>query len=231
MTDDDREWPPPPVVFGGPEREAASPGAHRDRLVEEGNPLPPPFVAPGAHRMAAPAAEPVADPGMALPADAVIHPDDPIIPQERGPDPAVPQELKEEVFPLLEVPDSETKLLEAPDSETKLLEAPDSETELLEEPDGETILLEEPAPEARLQEELHAEVEAPAEPGAAPGDALSTPQAHPVEEVAALLERMAAELRAEGSVRFHLDEESSRLESLLRGMLAGYLARREGDGG
>lgn len=214
MTDDDREWPPPPVVFGGPEREAAKLRSDVDGLVEAGNPLPPPFVAPGAHRAAAPAAEPVGDPGMALPADAVIHPDDPIVPQEPEPDPAVIQELEEQVFPLLEGS-----------------EEPDPETRRPEEPGPETTLEEEPAREAKLHEEVDAEVEAPTEPALAPGDALSTPQADPVEEVAALLERMAGELRDEGSVPLHLNEESSRLEALLRGMLAGYLAGREGEGG
>jgi len=54
----------------------------------------------------------------------------------------------------------------------------------------------------------------------------------PAEEVAALLEGLAEELRRTGAVPFNPEgRESSRLEGLLRGMLSGYLAHLRGGEG
>lgn len=219
MTDDDGQWPPPPVVFGGRDGDGTGVRSGSESAVERDDTLPPPFVAPGLGRPPVPAAGPPADAGMSLPADALILPDDPIRPPdpdaeldgelaaEPAPDPGAVQELEEQVFPLLEEPEGE------PEQEP----GHRAEGDPWEEP------FEDGTPEAAFP--------VPADPTAPSQDHSQDSRQDPAEEVAALLEQMAGELRGAGGIRVHADEESSRLEGLLRGVLAGYLAHREQEGG
>jgi hypothetical protein len=73
------------------------------------------------------------------------------------------------------------------------------------------------------------EAKAAAEPVKAltSGDARARTVPQSVEEVADLLERMAGELREAGELAFDPEGDSPRLEHLLRGVVAGYLAHLE----
>lgn len=78
-----------------------------------------------------------------------------------------------------------------------------------------------------VEAEGDAEVDTPGGGGAPTAEAPPLPG--PSEEVAVLLERLAEELRRTGDIPFDPDgRESTRLEGLLRGMLAGYLAHLRG---
>jgi hypothetical protein len=180
MTDEDREWPLPPVVYRRVEEIEGDVQVQVEGRGRGEEPLPPPFVAPFAAREF--------PPSDAIPVDALPtvagEPWVELEPPEAHPQPETPRETEKPLERSQEVTMEDGPLGVAP---------PGAAPEDAEDEE----VVEEPPP---------------------------APAASPQEEVAALVERLALEIRETGGIQLEGGSEATPLEGLLRGMLAGYLA-------
>ncbi len=241
MTDEDREWPLPPVVYRGSKAIDGEVPTGEDAHGGGETSLPAPFVATG---FLPPDTIPV-DALPAVPAGPRVDPEEPDADswtepfQDRGTPVERSQELTPEAGPLAleaaeageapEVVEASPPAVEAEveeeEAEVEVEVEEVAQEELVEVTEGSEAL--EAAPEATAP--LASYPSAPLPPvdlGAeaeAPPPALSSPQ----EDVAILLERLAAEVRARGEMRLDGGSGATPLEGLLRGVLAGYLAHVE----
>jgi len=232
MTDEDREWPLPPVVYRGSKAIDGEVPTQEDAHGGEETSLPAPFVATGF-----PPSETIPVNVLpAAPAGPRVDPEEPEAdswtetfqdgetPVERS------QELTPEAGPMALEAAEAAEAAEAPEGVEASLPAVEAEVkdeemveeEVVEVTEGSAGL--EAAPEATSP--LASYPPAPLPPvdlGAeaeAPPPAASSPQ----EDVAVVLERLAAEVRERGEIRLDGGSGATPLEGLLRGMLTGYLA-------
>ncbi len=253
MSTDGGEWPQPPVVFG--ESGGSGDGRAGDGPQGEASSADPPprrfplFVPPGVELSREEGREAA---GGEVPGDWAAV--------EMPPLEGVGEVVAEEAAPVAapsgsEAPaewewdDGEADPPEPPAEDGETGEAVEASWEFVSPAEeaplvpGEDALEAEAIPEPEVVPEpphleafeevtpMAAEAVAPVEAEEASAEGVA-PLPGPSEEVAVLLEDLAEELRRTGDIPFDPDgRESSRLEGLLRGMLAGYLAHlRGGDG-
>ncbi|TVR52735.1 MAG: hypothetical protein EA421_13080 [Gemmatimonadales bacterium] len=229
MTDQDREWPLPPVVYRGSAQIDGEVQVEDDFLGRGETPLPAPFVATG---FPAPDAIRV-DALPTVAAGSMMEPEEPEEPEadswpETFRDAEAPlerhQEVTSEYDPLATAGplDMEASL---PALEAEVADEQVEDEEVVEVMGRSEEL--EVAPEATLPLTSYSAVAMPPSGLGAETEESRPAPSPPQEDVAILLERLAAEVRARGEMRLDGGSVATPLEGLLRGVLAGYLAHVE----